>query len=69
MFEVGARNLSKKMNAAMMCSELRKLYPLNVFSIPGETENKKYISQLFVKSKSNHGDDTEVDLEMDEVMG
>ena len=40
------------MNAAMMPNELRKLYP-NVFSITGETEIKKYISQSFVKSKSN----------------
>ena len=66
MFQVGARNSSKKMNAAMMRNELRKLYP-NIFSIPGETEIKKYISQLFVKSKTNY-DDNEVDLEMDEVV-
>ena len=26
-FEHGARNLSKKMNATMMCTKLRKLYP------------------------------------------
>ena len=66
MFQVDAQNSSKKMNAAMMRNELRKLYP-NIFSIPGETEIKKYISQLFAKSKTNY-DDNEVDLEMDEVV-
>ena len=65
-FERGARNSSKKMNAAMMRTELRKLYP-DVFSIPGETEIKKYISQLFMKSKSNIDDrDNEVDLILNE---
>ena len=61
-FQRGATNSSKKMNAAMMRTELRKLYP-DVFSIPGETEIKKYISQLFMKSKSNIDDhDNQVDL-------
>ena len=66
LFEIGAQNSSKKMNAVMMRTELRKLYP-DVFSIPGETEIKKYISQLFVKSKSNY-DYNEVDIEIDEAM-
>ena len=50
-FDDGKRNSSKKMNAAMMKTELRKRFP-NVFSIPGETEIKKYISLLFAKSKN-----------------
>ena len=54
------------MNPAMMRNELKKLFP-NVFSIPGETEIKKYISQLFSKSKSNNNDN-EVDIEIDELM-
>ena len=54
------------MNAAMMRTKLRKLYP-DVFSIPGETEIKKYISQLFMKSKSSIDDhDNQVDLVMNE---
>ena len=61
-FELDARNLSKKMNSAMMRTELCKLYP-SVFSIPGETEIKTCISQLFMKSKSHNDDhDNEVDL-------
>ena len=66
LFEVGVQNSSRKMNAAMMRNELKKLFP-NVFSIPGETEIKKYISQLFSKSKSNI-DDNEVDIEIDELV-
>ena len=49
-----------------MCTKLRKLYP-NVFSIPGETEIKMYISQLFVKSNSSH-DYNEVDIDIDEAI-
>ena len=66
LFEVGVQNSSRKMNAAMMRSELKKLFP-NVFSIPGETEIKKYISQLFSKSKSSN-DDNGIDLEIDELI-
>ena len=66
LFEVGVQNLLRKMNAAMMCNELKKLFP-NVFSISGETEIKKFISQLFSKSKSNK-DDNEVDIEIDDLM-
>ena len=65
LFEVGLQNLSRKMNAAMMRNKLKKLFP-NVISIPGKTEIKKYISQLFSKSKSNN-DDNEVDIEIDEL--
>ena len=39
----------------------------NIFSIPGETKIKKYISQLFVKAKSYH-DYNEVDIDIDEAM-
>ena len=53
------------MNVIMMRNELRQLYP-NVFSIPGETEIKKYISRLFVKSKSNDDDVVDVDEVMED---
>ena len=43
------------MNPAMMRCELKKRFP-DVFSIPGETEIKKYINALFVQSKKNNGD-------------
>ena len=58
---------SKKMNAAMMWEKLQKLYPY-VFSIPGETENKKYISLLFSKSKSRRKgyNDESMDIELNE---
>ena len=38
------------MNAAMMREQLQKEFP-NTFSLPGETEIKKYISLLFSQSK------------------
>ena len=46
----------------MMREELKKQFP-DVFSIPGETEIKQYISLLFAKSKSTINDadfDTEL---------
>ena len=49
-FEQGRTDSSKKMNAAMMREQLQKEFP-NTFSLPGETEIKKYISLLFSKSK------------------
>ena len=48
------------MNAAMMRAEVKKKFP-SVFSIPGETEIKKYISQLFMKSKHNSDDMDSID--------
>ena len=58
LFGEGSKNSSKKMNAAMMREALKQQFP-DTFSIPGETEIKKYISQLFAKSKSykNRGED------------
>ena len=61
-FQQGHKDSSKKMNAAMMREELKKQFP-DVFSIPGETEIKQYISLLFAKSKSTINDadfDTEL---------
>ena len=53
------------MNAAMMRAELKKQFP-NVFSLPGETEIKKYISLLFMKSKKDtEGLDLDDDQEND----
>ncbi len=49
-FEQGRTDSSKKMNAAMMREQLQKEFP-NPFSLPGETEIKKYISLLFSQSK------------------
>ena len=34
----------------MMCEQLEKEYP-NTFSLPGETEIKKYVSLLFSQTK------------------
>ena len=49
-FDEGNKNSSVKMNAAMMREQLKQQFP-NKFSIPGETEIKKYISQLVSQSK------------------
>ena len=51
-FDEGVRNSSRKMNAGMMREQLKTEFP-NVFSLPGETEIKKYISQLFSNSKKS----------------
>ena len=49
-YEQGRKDSSKKMNPAMMREQLQKENP-NVFSLPGETEIKKYISLLFSQTK------------------
>ena len=49
-YEQGRKESSKKMNPAMMREQLKKDYP-NVFSLPGETEIKKYTSLLFSQTK------------------
>ena len=49
-FEQGEVDTSRKMNAAMMREELKKEYP-NVYSLPGETEIKKFIGALSQSSK------------------
>ena len=55
-FDEGVKNSSRKMNPGMMREQLKTEFP-NVFSLPGETEIKKYISQLFSNSKkSSRGD-------------
>ena len=60
-FEEGKKNLSKKMNATMMCDQLQKEYP-NTFSLPGKTAITQHISSLLVTAKEadkdkNGGDD------------
>jgi len=49
-YEQGRKDSSKKMNPAMMREQLQKENP-NLFSLPGETEIKKYISLLFTQTK------------------
>ena len=51
-FDEGAKNSLKKMNAIMICEALKQKFP-DTFSIPGETEIKKYIYRLFSKLESN----------------
>ena len=48
----------------MMREELKKQFP-DVFSIPGETEIKQYISLLFAKSKSSRND-ADLDTELND---
>ena len=50
--EDGNRNSSVKMNAAMMQDQLKQKFP-NMFSIPYETEIKKFISKLVSQNKKN----------------
>ena len=51
-FEDGNKNSSVKMNAAMMRDQLKQQFP-NSFSIPGETEIKKFISKLVSQNKKS----------------
>ena len=69
-FEDGNKNSSVKMNAAMMRDQLKQQFP-NRFSIPGETEIKKFISKLVSQNKKNtkkkaNDDDNSIDREVPE---
>ncbi len=63
-FEEGNKNSSVKMNAAMMQEQPKQQFP-NKFSIPGETEIKKYISQLVSQYKKGDKRDHEDDISKD----
>ena len=51
-YEKGRKESSKKMNTAMMREQFKKEY-LNIFSLSGEIEIKKYISILFSQIKDS----------------
>ena len=51
-FEDGNKNSSVKMNSVMMRDQLKQPFP-NRFSIPGETEIKKFISKLVSQNKKS----------------
>ena len=50
-YEKGRKESSKKMNTAMMREQFKKEY-LNIFSLSGEIEIKKYIRYYSVKPKT-----------------
>jgi len=56
-FDEGVKNSSRKMNAAMMREQLKIEFP-DTFSLPGETEIKKFISLLFAKSKNSSSNES-----------
>ena len=63
-FDEGTVNNSRKMNAAMMREQLKKLYP-NRYSIPGETEIKKHINYLSNLSKKGTKSSSNLDVELE----
>ena len=58
-FDEGVKNSSRKMNAAMMREQLKIEFP-DTFSLPGDTEIKKFISLLFAKSKLSSSNESRI---------